>query len=117
MSSSRRSLITLVLLVLSISAGSQWVYGHRQAELGAALAKRAAPGDIRLISSTSCGYCSVASSWFKQYRVPYEECVVERDAQCAATFQSLRAVGTPVILVRGQPQLGFDPERILGALG
>jgi len=117
MTTSRRSLLGLVLLVLAVSGGSQWVYGRHEAKLGEALAAKAMPGDIRLLSSETCGYCSIASAWLKQHRVPYEECVVEHDATCAATFQALQAPGTPVILVRGQPQLGFDPARILNALG
>ncbi len=117
MAASRRSLFGLVLLVLAISGGSQWLYGHHEAQLGEALAAKAMPGDIRVLSSESCDYCTIASSWLRQHRVPYEECVVEHDAKCAATFNALQAPGTPVILVRGQPQLGFDPARILGALG
>jgi hypothetical protein len=39
-----------------------------------------------------------------------------RDAQCAERLRTLQAPGTPVILVPGKPQLGFDPERLLEAL-
>jgi hypothetical protein len=31
-------------------------------------------------------------------------------------FEALRAAGTPVLLVRGQPQLGFNPQRLLQTL-
>ena len=37
-------------------------------------------------------------------------------ATCAAAYQALRAPGTPVLLVRGQALLGFDPARIDGVL-
>jgi hypothetical protein len=48
--------------------------------------------------------------------VPFSECLIERDAQCQADFDATRAPGTPVILVRGVPQLGFNPERVHAAL-
>jgi hypothetical protein len=32
-------------------------------------------------------------------------------------FEMLQAPGTPVIIVRGQPQLGFSPAHIARALG
>ena len=41
---------------------------------------------------------------------------VERDATCMARYQAQGAPGTPLIFVRGQPQLGFSPERVLDAL-
>jgi hypothetical protein len=41
----------------------------------------------------------------------------ERDAQCAEALRQANAPGTPVLVVRGKPQLGFDPRRVLEALG
>jgi hypothetical protein len=48
--------------------------------------------------------------------VAFDECFIETDAACAARFEALRAPGTPVLLVRGQLQTGFDAQRVLGAL-
>ena len=117
MKSSPRSLLGLVVLVLAISAGMQWWHGARDARLGQALAERAAPGDIRMLASDDCTYCDHARSWMAQYRVPFSECSIERNAQCAALYRGTMAPGTPVLLVRGQPQVGFDPRRVLAALG
>jgi hypothetical protein len=49
-------------------------------------------------------------------RVPFTECSIERDAACAAEFAATASPGTPVMLVRGQPQVGFSAERLLGSL-
>jgi hypothetical protein len=49
--------------------------------------------------------------------VPFEECFIERDARCDAEYQARGAPGTPVVLVRGQPQRGFSAERVARALG
>jgi len=109
---SHASLFGLVLLVLGISAASQW-WSHRQeAGLGEELATLAGPGDLRMLSSDTCSICVLARQWLTQHRVRYTECSIERDAACKAEFEALRAPGTPVFVVRGQPELGFKPERL-----
>lgn len=117
MKSSRASVFSLVLLVLCVSAGTQWWHGAREAKLGQALASRVAPGDIRLLSSDTCEACHFARHWLTSHGVPFSECSIERDAQCAAALRAAQAPGTPVVMVRGKPQLGFDPRRVLEALG
>lgn len=116
MNVSRRSLLGLVLLILAISAASQW-WGHRQeAAVGERLAALAQPGDLLMLSSDTCSICSLARTWFQQHGVNFDECSIERDADCRSRFEALRAPGTPVILVRGQPELGFSPERLRARL-
>ena len=116
MAASRRSLLGLVLLVMLASGAAEWWYAARGARLGSAVAQRAQPGDIVMISSDTCTVCMQARLWFRQHQVPFSECSIERDAACAERFRALAAPGTPVILVRGKPQLGFRPERLLEAL-
>jgi glutaredoxin len=116
MGTNRRSIFGLILLVLAVSAASQWWAGRSQAQLGEKLSALARPGDIKMLSSTTCAYCSVARQWMRQHEVAFDECLIETDAACAARFEALRAPGTPVLLVRGQLQTGFDAQRVLGAL-
>ncbi|MDE2615087.1 MAG: hypothetical protein KGL78_16760 [Burkholderiales bacterium] len=111
-----RALLAFVVFVLAMSAGSQWWAGRRDGALGAEVARLARPGDIRMIASDSCVICLRARHWFDDNRIAFSECSVERDAQCRADFEALSAPGTPVILVRGRPQLGFDPQRLRAAL-
>ena len=113
---SRRSVFGLVLLVAVVSLATQWWAGHSQATLGENMAALARPGDIQMLSSTSCAYCTVARRWMQQHEVPFNECFIETDAACAARFAALRAAGTPVLLVRGEPQTGFDARRVLDRL-
>jgi glutaredoxin len=116
MPASRISLFGLVLLVLAISGASQW-WGHRQeARLGERLARAATPGDLHMLSSDTCAICVVARQWFTQHGVAFSECSIERDPACRAEFERLQAPGTPVILVRGQPELGFNPSRLQSRL-
>ena len=113
---SRRTLIGVAVLVLAISAASQWWAGREARQLGAQVAALAQPGDIRMLSSESCAICHVARQWFIENRVAFSECLIEDDAACKAEFEATRSPGTPVILVRGQPQLGFNSQRLLQAL-
>lgn len=116
MNPSRASLLALVLLVLAISGASQW-WGHRQEmAMGDEIARLAGPGDIQMLASDTCAICALARGWFDSHGVTYTECSIERDADCRARFDALRAPGTPVILVRGRPELGFDPGRLRARL-
>lgn len=113
---SRASLFGLVLLVMAVSAASSWWSAHFKADIGQQVAQQARPGDIRMLSSETCGICIEARIWFTENAVAFSECVIETDAACRAEFVALRAPGTPVIRVRQQVLLGFHPQRLLAAL-
>lgn len=113
---SRRSLLGLVLLVLAVSAANRWWVGRHDDAQGAAIAALAQPGDIRMISSESCAICLQAKNWLTRNEVAFSECLIERDAACRADYDALGAAGTPVLVVRGKPQLGFNAERLRAAL-
>jgi glutaredoxin len=113
---SPRQLLQLVLVVVVVGGLHQAWLGHQRAEVSAeaatALSALARPGDIHMLSSDICPSCTAARQWLSANAVPYTECSIERDAACRATFEATRAPGTPVLLVRGQAQLGFSPERV-----
>ena len=113
---SRRSLLGLVVLVLAVSAANRWWVGRHDDAQGAAIAALAQPGDIRMISSENCAICLEARNWLLRNEVAFSECLIERDAACRADFNALGAPGTPVVMVRGKPQLGFNAERLRLAL-
>ena len=113
----RNPWVQLVLLITCVSLAAQWWQARGERHIGERVAAAVAPGELRMISSESCGFCTLARGWFREHRVAYEECFVERDAACRAEFDRLGAQGTPVIVVRGQPQLGFNPTRIARVLG
>jgi hypothetical protein len=108
----RRSWLILVGLVLAVAALSKGWSAHQRNTVAQTLAATAQPGDIVMLSSTHCGICTQARQWFQANNVAFDECFVENNAACAERFQRLMAPGTPVIIVRGRAQLGFDPERI-----
>ena len=111
-----RSMLGLLALVVGVGAAQQWWANRHADEIGAQVTALARPGDIRMISSDSCGICASARSWFKAHNIAYSECSIERDAGCRADFEATRSPGTPVIVVRGRPYAGFSPEILRRAL-
>ncbi len=112
-----RSGLGLLALVLVVGGLSEGWRAWSAARLGRQLEDLVKPGDIEMIASDTCIYCAKARTWFGAHRVPFSECSIERDEACAARFRALMSPGTPVLLVRGQPQVGFSPQRIADALG
>ena len=113
---SRRSLVVLVVLVLAASGASSWWAARQQRDIGREVAAQARPGDIRMLASTTCASCAVARQWFQQHRVPFSECYIDRDAACAGEFAATGSPGTPVVIVRGVPQVGFSAQRVRDSL-
>ncbi len=112
----RRQGLILIGLIALVSVAWE---GYRQWEdqrMAEHIAAAARPGDIRMLSSETCVFCTRARQWLTQHRIPFQECFIERDAVCAADFRALRAPGTPVLIVRQQMQVGFQPERVAQAL-
>lgn len=106
-------------LVVGVAAWGVGRLVQTQVQDGRADALRALvqPGDLRLISSLSCVFCTRARQYLATHRIPFDECFIERDATCLADYKRLGAAGTPTVLVRGTPMLGFDPARVTRALG
>jgi glutaredoxin len=109
-------LLQLVLVVVAVVAGTQLFYALGVHSAGTQLASEAKPGDIRMVSSVTCPYCKQAREWFSARKIPFNECFVERDADCAQLYNALQAPGTPVLIVRNQRQVGFEPQRVAEAL-
>lgn len=109
----------LAVLVVGVVAWGLGRVVQTQVQDGQAEALRAVarPGDIRMLSSVTCIFCTKARQYLTEHRIPFEECLIERDPVCLADYKRLGASGTPTLLVRGQRQLGFDPLRVTAALG
>jgi glutaredoxin len=112
----RRSLIGLVVLIGAVALTTQWLGDRAQDRVGEEVADLAQAGDIRMLSSLTCPYCTQARLWFERYGVPFEECFIERDPACESALDALPVRGTPTLIVRGQVQTGFDAQRVLKAL-
>jgi len=112
MAASRGSLIGLVALVLGVSAASQW-WGHRQdAALGAQVAALAAAGELRMLASDSCAICARREPGSTSTGCASANVRSNVTAPARLSSPALRAPGTPVFIVRGQPEIGFNPKRL-----
>jgi len=112
----RRELWALAGFVALSWAIQQWWIGHRADALGPQVAALAQPGDIRMLSSVTCAVCTKARLWFTEHRVPFTECKIETDSACREEHRATGAAGTPVIVVRGMPTLGFSADALLARL-
>ena len=112
----RRGWLVPLLLAAIVFVALKWWTGRSQLAIGDELAAAARPGDIVMLSSEQCVYCTNARRWFEKHRVSFSECFIERDTACADAYQAQGAPGTPTLLVRGERQLGFNAERVARAL-
>jgi glutaredoxin len=113
---SRLELLGLFVVLAGISTASSWWVRHKQQQAGEQVAQLARVGDIQMYSSVTCGICAEARQWFHQNQIAFNECLIEKDAACRSNFERSGAAGTPLIVVRGQPQLGFNRALVLKAL-
>ncbi len=74
------------------------------------------PGDLLMLSSTTCPYCVRAREWLTAEGIPFGECFIETDRACAQRYVRAGAQATPTVLVGGRPVLGLDPARMLQLL-
>ena len=111
-----RSLLVLAALVIGIGLAAEGLQILANNRLAASVRSRADQNDIYMVSSVTCPYCAQARAWFSENKIPFRECYIERDEQCASKYQALLAPGTPVLLVRGRKLVGFSPRAIETAL-
>lgn len=111
-----KSLLVLALLVAA-TGGTAWgVRAYERHQIGERAAAAVKPGDIEMFSATTCGICKQAKKWFGAHEIAFDSCEIDRDADCRKRFYALKGRGTPLIMVRGERQVGFDRERIASAL-
>jgi len=70
--------------------------------------------DITLYSTSWCGYCKRARSWFAGAGIPFEEHDIEADPAANAAYKAAGRgySGVPLIVVNGTPVRGFDKAKI-----
>jgi glutaredoxin len=113
---SLRSLLGLGLVIL-LAWGAREVLVHRQAsQQGQAARVQVRAGDIVMYSTDTCPYCARAREWLTAQELPWRDCNVDHDTQCRADYESKGSPGVPLMKVRGQWQLGFDPSWLVQTL-
>lgn len=111
-----QSWLSLVVIVGVVWGGHQvWSQWREHRDIHAIRATARAQ-DIVMFTTDDCPYCAKARTWFKANEVPWRECNIERNALCKQVFDARGAPGVPLLHVRGQWQLGFDPAWLAKAL-
>ena len=67
-----------------------------------------------MISSVTCIFCTKARQYMTEHRIPFEECLIERDPACLADYKRLGASGTPTLLMSFA---NIEPLTLSGAGG
>lgn len=111
-----QSWLSLVVIVGVVWGAHQvWSQWREHRDIHAIRATARAQ-DIVMFTTDDCPYCAKARTWFKANEVPWRECNIERNALCKQVFDARGAPGVPLLHVRGQWQLGFDPAWLAKAL-
>jgi glutaredoxin len=116
MNSVARRFASLAVVVVLVAGAVHGIGLWQTQRLGRQVADEAKSGDIVMVSSLTCPYCRQARAWFTEHRVAFSECFVETEPACAAAYDALQRPGTPVLVVRGRTQRGFDAGRVAQAL-
>lgn len=111
-----RRLLPLALLAGAVWAGTAMLERLGGERIGREMASQAKSGDIVMLSSVTCPYCKEARDYFQQHQVPFGECFIEKDAACETAYRALQSPGTPVLVVKGERQVGFDAQRVMQRL-
>lgn len=57
------------------------------------------PGQVVMYSTTWCGYCKKAKTYFKQKGIKFSEYDIEKSAQAKQEYKALGGSGVPLILI------------------
>jgi glutaredoxin len=57
-----------------------------------------------------------AKEYFSTKHIPYQEFDIEKDSDAAAKFHRLGGDQVPLIIIKGQQRVGFDPNWVNSAL-
>jgi glutaredoxin len=112
----RAELIPLALVMALAFGLGQWIRGGQAPatdQQGEQLRAVVKPGQLQMISSTTCAYCTKARQWLTAQRVPFEECFVETNAACRQRWVQTGAKATPTFVVGQDAVLGLDAARLL----
>lgn len=82
-----------------------------------ALALLSGSAQVVMFGMSTCPYCAKARAIFKQYRVPYTELDIERDARAKNYEENVLGFsGYPLIVVGNHVMRGFNQEELIQSL-
>jgi glutaredoxin len=69
--------------------------------------------EVIMYSTSWCGYCRKARSFFRSKGIVFKEFDVEKTTKGKKDYARLNGRGVPIILVGQQRLNGFDPDRFM----
>lgn len=79
--------------------------------------KNAAPGEVVIFTTPTCGYCKKAKAFFAKHNIAYTEYDIAADHQARKRFQELKGNGVPLIYIGKERMVGFNQSRLQHLLG
>ena len=74
--------------------------------------------DVKIYTTSSCGYCKIVKDFLKEHNIRYTEFDIGMDAvKRNEIVERTGQMGVPVIDVNGEIVIGFDKERLSKLLG
>jgi glutaredoxin len=66
---------------------------------------------VTMYSTTLCHFCRDAREYFSANNIPYLELNIEKSSAALAQFKSMKAFGTPTIVMGEKQLIGFNVAR------
>lgn len=68
--------------------------------------------DVKVYTSNTCPYCTLAKSYLDEKGVEYTERNVQTDKEARKELMSMGHMGVPVIIINGEEIVGFDKDKM-----
>ncbi len=74
--------------------------------------------DVKIYSTPTCPYCKMAKEYLNSKGISYQDIDVSSNQEAVQEMVRVSGqMGVPVIVIDGQPIVGFDRSRIDSLLG
>ena len=74
--------------------------------------------DIKIYSTPTCPYCKMAKEYLSSKGISYQDIDVSSNSEAVEEMVKISGqMGVPVIVINGEPIVGFDKARIDSLLG
>lgn len=104
------------LLSLAFLAGA-WSLSATPSIADTSASEAAKPAvDVIMYTTSTCGYCVKARSWFTERNVSWDERDIETSESARAEWIAQGGVGTPLILINGTRISGFSVDALTAEL-
>ena len=73
--------------------------------------------EIKVYTSNTCPYCTLAKDYLNEKGVEYTERNVQTDAEARKELMEMGHMGVPVLIIGDEEVVGFDKDKIDELIG